>query len=122
MKIIGDLIFDEENGKNRELQEEQLMNMTKMKRKTWKIRVLRYSPYMPIQFFEMDPCSCQLRHSLKSWVKENKPKDGDQIFKGKFSQSSTDIDSDWLTIEIEAWRKRIEHDVLSEIEIDELLS
>ena len=97
------------------------MKMTKLKRKTWKIRVLRYSPLMPVELSEVNPNSGRFKNILKDWIKENIPRDGDLVFKGKVLENKeVEIDTDWLTLELDEWQKKNEHDILCQYEWREL--
>ena len=91
------------------LSDKELEKLTKLSRKSWRIRVLRYSKIVPAGFFHEDPFSLSFKFSLKSWVKSNIPFDGGTIFKGKFN---TETD-DWLAKEVVEWRMRIKQEEAS---------
>ena len=83
------------------------------KEKSWIIRVLRYSESLPEVFFKIDPSTVQFKSSLKLWIKENIPKNGDFIFRGKCKPDQTD----WLLHEVREWKRRIDHDYNTEMEL-----
>ena len=49
------------------LSDKELEKLTKLSRKSWRIRVLRYSKIVPATFFHEDPFSLSFKGSLKSW-------------------------------------------------------
>ena len=86
--------------------------------------MLRYASIIPLVFFELDSKSRALKSGLRTWVKNNIPKDGDNIFKGKVQNegSNGDIeDFDWLEEELVAWKRNQEHELLSSYEIEDIL-
>ena len=86
------------------LKEEEIESMTKLNRKSWKVRSLRYAELVPSYFFTIDPKSRVFKNDLKEWIKASIPKDGDNIFKGKINKKGKD-ENDWLTKELEDWKK-----------------
>ena len=115
-EILYDSIFDSEENKPRRISQEDLKGMTKLRRKSWKIRVLRYLEKLPEEFLRVDPSSMTFRSSLKSWIKENIEANGDHIFKGKIEEP----EMDWLESELEALKYKTAHDLRSEEEALEL--
>ena len=79
--------------------------MPELKRKSWKIRVLRYARIIPQELYVQDPTSSIFKSYLKSWVKFSIPKDGDKIFKGKISPKEI-WERDWLYLELQDWKTR----------------
>ena len=77
----------------------QLQRMTKLAKKSWKTRVLRYAEIIPESLFSLDPKSPFFKSALKDWVKRNIPKDGDYVFKGKEKPQ----EDDWLKLELYTW-------------------
>ena len=96
--------------------------MTKLSRKTWKIRVLRYAELLPAYLYHLDPKSHGFRNSLKAWIGRNIFKDGDFIFKGKIHDSNqTNDEHDWLRLEMRSWQGWAQHDERSMVEYDGLI-
>ena len=114
---IFNSIYDNEKNEVLELTNLQIENMTKLARKSWRIRVLRYANIIPKVFIQMDPQSPNLKSSLKEWVSKNIWKDGDYIFKGKLDPPGIE---EWLWMELEAWKERERHDLETEMEMDDL--
>ena len=81
--------------------DQELKKMTKLARKTWKVRVLRYAEILPEYLFSIDPKSHLFKSSLKSWVRIHIPKNGDFIFRGKEEEK----EEDWLTLELMNWKR-----------------
>ena len=100
-------IFDEDKEEVVKIPDNEIENMRKLSRKSWRIRVLRYSKFLPESMFLMDPNSQSLKTFLKMWVKENIEKDGDYIFKGKLKPPVTD----WLCLEQRNLRNQMEHEI-----------
>ena len=97
------MIYDEEKKEILTVDHQYLERMTKLSRKTWRIKVLRYSSIIPREFYEIDPKSHLFKRTLKQWVGTNIPPEGDHIFKGKILPilaESTD-NTDWLVLEQE---------------------
>ena len=111
-------IFNEEQGQLFQLSKLQLESLTKLSRKSWRIRVLRYSSLLPEDFYYLDPESMLMKTALKDWIANNIEKDGDHIFRGNFQFH---MEEDWLCREIETWKKREEHDLESQKEAEILL-
>ena len=110
-------IFDLENGTIRKITDESVEGMTKLCRKSWKIRVLRYSSILPEFFYDVEPNSQTFKTLLKSWVKVNIPKEGDDIYRGKKKK----VEDDWLRLELKTWKNANEHNLASGVEAEELL-
>ena len=98
--------------------EDELAKIPKVSRKSWRIRVMRYSTILPQYFFTLDPKTPLFKSSLKMWIKRVIPPEGDRIFKGKLLLKD-DLE-DWLIMEINEWRKRTEHSHREEEEFREL--
>ena len=81
--------------------------MTKLARKSWRVRVLRYASVLPEHLFHIDPKSHTFKEILKTWIVQNIPKDGDNIFKGKADQE----EDDWLRLELISRRETEENDL-----------
>ena len=73
---------------------------------------------VPEDLMRMDPASPQFRSSLKFWVKENIPPNGDHIFKGNLYPPEKE--KDWLVKEVEKWYERESHNFFSQVEFEEL--
>ena len=110
-------IYDEEEDKVIEIDDDSLSKMRKLTRRSWRIRVLRYAPYIPTAFFTMDPNTHSLKSSVKDWVKRNIGKNGDFVFQGRISPPPSD---DWLVRELVELRKDILHEEQSKKEINQL--
>ena len=91
--------------------------MTKLARKAWKTRVLRYAEKLPSCLFDLDPQSGFFKSTLKSWILSTIEPDGDYIFKGKVDPPE---ETDWLALEVELWNAREEHYILSQVEMETL--
>ena len=104
-------IYDEEKEEVRRLSQDEIVRMTKLARKTWRVRVLRYSEVVPEDLYDVDPQTYGFKSSLKEWVKSNVHKDGDDIFRGNVPKQ-TDSE-DWLNLELQAWQKRTQHNFMS---------
>ena len=113
---IYNSIYDSENESVKQIDEDSIEAMTKLCRKSWKIRVIRYSSILPNFFFNLDPNSQTFKAYVKSWVKNNIPKEGDYIYRGKKKTE----ENDWLRLEVRTWRNNIEHDLVSDMEVEEL--
>ena len=98
--------------------EDELAKIPKVSRKSWRIRVMRYSTILPQYLFTLDPKTPLFKSSLKMWIKRVIPPEGDRIFKGKLLLM--DDSEDWLIMEINEWRKRTEHSHREEEEFREL--
>ena len=119
MKNPGELyksIFDEDREVVRKLNHNEVEKMTKLARKTWRVRVLRYAEVVPEDFYLIDPLSNQFKTSLKQWIKNNIHKNGDDIFKGNIPKKTNC--EDWLLLELQSWGKRNQHDMVSIEEFD----
>ena len=81
--------------------------------------MLRYHNMLPRFLFELDPKSSTFSSSLKLWISENIPQDGDKIFKGKVRKED---EADWLTLELREWKKQEEHESQSHAEFQMLES
>ena len=82
--------------------------------------MLRYSALLPEAFFLEDPRKNSFKSNLKAWVRNSVPPDGDFIFKGKIKDKTS---TDWLTLELEMWKRTLEHERYSNeefLEIEEL--
>ena len=117
LKLFKD-IFDGELDRIIQLTDHQLEQMTKLCRKSWRIRVLSYSKIIPQELFKLDPSSPHFKSFLKSWIKEAIPKDGDFIFKGK---CRAEKETDWLKLELEEWKKIVEHDERAQREAEQYI-
>ena len=115
---LFDSICNNEDGTIREVTNGELEKMTKLCRKTWRVRVLRYASLLPQELFDMDPFKSHFKLNLKNWVLRNIPKDGDYIFQGK---TKPPVSNDWLTLELEHWKDREAHDVLGLVEVEDIL-
>ena len=76
---------------------------TKLRKKSWRIRVLQYAENLPRELFNMDPSYQAFKLSLKAWTRRNIPLNGDAVFHGKFEL----FDPDWLVLEVEEQNKRM---------------
>ena len=101
-------IFDSDQQKLRSLSLNELEGMTKLSRKSWKTRVLRYGEYLPEYLFHLDPDKEQLNSSLKVWIKHNIEQDGDYIFKGKLRPPEKD---DWLLRGLWCLKQHLNHEL-----------
>ena len=110
-------IFDEPNNEVRVLSVSDIEMMTKLSRKSWKIRVLRYSKVVPNELYLLDPTTSIFKRFLKSWVKYTIPKERDRIFQGRISKKE-DWENDWLSLELNDWKSREREDVEAQIEAD----
>ena len=104
-------IYDEDREEVRTLSKDEVGRMTKLSRKTWRVRVLRYAEVVPEHLFGVDPQTNGFKSSLKNWVKHCVYKDGDDIFKGNIPRQT--MSEDWLNLELEAWKMRNQHDYMS---------
>ena len=95
------------------IKEVDYTNLTKLSRRSWRVRVLRYSELLPEHLQSLDPNRPAFKAVLKTWVQENIGKDGDHIFKGKNRPEKTD----WLALEVEKWRKQMDHERTSLYEL-----
>ena len=118
-KIYQSLVSNHD-GEIRKLSSEELANMTKLLRKSWRVRVLRYAASLPDSLYDMHPKSRSLKVGLQTWVKNNIPRDGDNIFKGRIKDNEGKED-DWLKVELQSWKERVEHDYLSSHKVEEIL-
>ena len=75
------------------LEEREIDRKTKLSRRSWKIRCLRYYKVLPSYLKTGDPMKKEWKTNLKRWVEENIPPDGDGIFKGK-REGELDSDSE----------------------------
>ena len=116
-----DMVINEEDGELHVLSENDLSGMTKLSRKTWKVRVLRYAEKVPKLFFEMDPNSLKFKSELKQWVKHNIPKEGDNISKGRVQTDDNVDTNDWLRTEIQHWQEWEDHHFQSLLQSRDLL-
>ena len=94
----------------KELSIDELKKLTKLSRKSWTVRVLRYNKILPCYLYEEDPNSSHFKTSLKSWIKENIPPDGGKIFKGKADQNE---ETDWLSVEVNSWKLEMDQEAQS---------
>ena len=115
---IFESIFDEENDRPLKLTKEQLEKMTKIGRKSWRIRVLRYGKIMPEEFYDMDPMSFSFKSHLKEWIKSFIRGDGDDIMNGKAKGKVSN--DDWLRKEVTDWRYKQKHDEESITQLQKL--
>ena len=104
---LHESVFSKEAGKMIRMTKTELERIPKLCRKSWRIGVIRYEDLLPEEFFQQNPNSPSLKCSLRLWVRNNIPPDGDYIFKGKVKKK--DIE-DWLTLELEKWKKRNEEE------------
>ena len=102
-------VFDDEKCKVKENGLSDLTKMTKLCRKSWHVRVIRYAEIIPMMFYDLDPKSMIFKTALKSWIKSNIPKEGDHIFKGKIKKFSEGEETDWLCLELSEWKEREAH-------------
>ena len=98
-------IFDSEEEELITLKNFEIEKMTKLAKKTWRVRVLRYAKKVPPYFFSLDPFSIMFKIELKAWIRINIHKDGDYIFSGK----AEPIEDDWLVLELNQWKQREDH-------------
>ena len=110
-------IFDEPNNEVTVLSVSDIEMMTKLSRKSWKIRVLRYSKVVPNEQYLLDLTTSIFKRFLKSWVKYTIPKERDRIFQGRISKKE-DWENDWLSLELNDWKSREREDVEAQIEAD----
>ena len=103
-------IINDEDGKLKELSPTELKNLTKLSRKSWKVRVIRYANIFPFYLYELDPIRSSFQMSLKSWIGLNILVDGGTIFKGRVNMEEK---ADWLSLEVEAMKKRMDHEIES---------
>ena len=106
-------IFDVEKRKLKNLSSGELERMTKLSRKSWTMRVIRYSEIVPQILFELDPKSREFKVSLKSWIKRSIHKDGDSIFKGNVNKPTENVETDGLLLELKDWKCNEEHEMES---------
>ena len=104
-----------------ELSEVQLEKMTKLCRKSWRVRVLRYQKLLPKELLDLDPTSPAFKTMLKVWVRKNIPKDGDIIFKGRIRLQNLKENDDWLFQELESWKQTEEQDWRCLKEMEDIL-
>ena len=90
--------------------------MTKLQRKSWKIRVLRYMKILLHSLQSLDPNSTMFKSHLKIWISQNIDKEGDYIFKGKPKPPK----NDWLQREVAEWRRREAHNIRSLEEFEDI--
>ena len=120
---LHSLVYDEHKEILFTVTDQELGSMTKLSRKTWKIRVLRYAQIVPEELFQIDPLSNTFRSCLKQWVKNNIPQEGDYILKGRINtKEEAKVVEDWLESELDSWKKKENHDIHSNIEFEELLA
>ena len=102
LKIFTGITTEDDDGKRspRKIAKEDLKGLTKLSRKSWQIRCLRYSELVPAEMFDMDPNKLSFKKVLKWWIKENIPNDGDDVFRGKISQNE---EKDWLNEELKTF-------------------
>ena len=74
-------IVDKEKNVLIPLSDKYLEESTKLKRRSWQVRVLRYGEIVPDVLFSLDPTSVSFKRSLKQWIRDNIPNDGDYIFR-----------------------------------------
>ena len=96
-------LYDEENDTIIQLSFEELENMTRLCRRSWRTRVLRYAAFLPPSLYHLNTQSSIFKKSLREWVRLNIPKDGDFIFQGKLKPAPS---TDWMTLELESWKAR----------------
>ena len=122
---LYDMIYDSDNDRVLSLSDIDIHPLTKLSRKTWRIKVLRYSSLVPPKLYEIDPSSQCFKTILKEWIKHNIPRDGDRIFRGKVAHdviqdTEANVAKDWLILEVEDWRKMESHNYQSLLEIEEI--
>ena len=78
--------------------------------------MLRYSEKVPEYLFQIDPNKREFKTCLRMWIRENIDKEGDYIFKGKMRPRR----DDWLCLEIDWWKQKLEHSFLSHREWAEI--
>ena len=110
-------IFDEEEGRIKSISDEEIKTMTKIRRRTWKVRVLRYLKILPNEFLLMDPTSCIFKRSLREWIMMSIEPNGDPIFKGRISSLT---EEDWLEAELRQWRDSEAHNFESNIQFQDI--
>ena len=115
---IFESLYDIEKEDVIKLSKTDLEQMTKLSRKSWRIRVLRYASLIPS---DLDPKSVTLKSCLKEWVISHIPKEGDNIFKGKVKPNEKGED-DWLMRELKVWKTMEEHDAISHFEVQDILA
>ena len=111
-------IFDEEKDQVRDVTSKNLKKMTKLARKGWRIRVIRYAKIFPMNLIDLDLKGATFKREVKEWVKKTIPKEGDKIFKGKIEEKFDE--NDWLLVELEHWNRQICHELESFEEVDKL--
>ena len=115
---LDESVVESKTGEIMKLSREELENMTRLCRRSWRVRVLRYAVILPIELFDMDPKSLIFRIYLKEWMRTSIYKDSDFIFQVKVKPPKY---NDWLIKELSAWRGRQEHDIISSLELEEVL-
>ena len=110
-------LYDEEKDSVKQLSSEDLEKMTRLSRRSWRTRVLRYALLIPDSFFTLNVRSLSFKMGLKEWVKLNIYKDGDFIFHGKVKPPS---DNDWLVLELESWKEKEKHEEKSAEEYSDI--
>ena len=104
-KLLGS-IYCREKEEIVHLSPRDIEKMTKLNRKSWRTRVLRYNQKIPFFLHTLDPDSHGFKSSLKEWIREFVPQNGDSIFKGKVIPEATD----WLLLELEEWQQKLKHE------------
>ena len=109
-EALYDSIVCEENKELTKLRDSDLEKLTRLSRKSWRIRSLRYAEIIPDHLFKEDPNTSFFKSKLKLWIISTIPPEGDGIFKGKLEQKA---DEDWLTQELTDWKKNEKHETES---------
>ena len=73
----------EKCGRIREIREGNLKSKTKIRRKTWSVRCLRWNKLLPMELKKGDINKEGQKKRLKIWIRKMIPPKGDDIFKGK---------------------------------------
>ena len=116
-RLFHSLVY-EESSQIKVITQDQLNDMTKLARRSWKTRVLRYASILPEELFTLNPVSQIFKTVLKAWIQNMIPQDGDLIFKGRVeTQKQND---DWLEKELQAWKQREVNKIESQKELQEL--
>ena len=105
---IFESIFCKDKCKVKNLKYEDIRKMTKLSRRSWKVRVLRYGEIVHAYLFELDPETNTFKRELRVWIEGNIPPNGDFIFRGKVSED-IEAEKDWLVLELEEKKRKEDH-------------
>ena len=103
-KVLREIV-DDGSGEIKTLTDEGINSLTKISRRSWLIRCLRWFQVAPDVLRRIDPDTTQFRSTLRSWVEIKIEPNGDGIFKGRKI-----CKGDWLEKELERWKSRCEEE------------